>query len=308
MKLNGYNVTDRGNRPSPTGRLALKVYFLNDGSYVDPYEIKDVTVFSRYTNLYPSSLLDASGLIDGSSVSSLAKAYFAASGGVSYLAESEYAPGASGIYKLGAGEYVAVLDGNDGVSGYNSDWGAVIPNTASVVGPYLDIWTVKLTAESDYTTVINQFTLFDDTFFTVTEPLLIHTTNKLVNKKIPLGAKQDLKITTTVSIENDGLSDSIKNLVDNSILLNPMLKIEKINDDPNIPARVEVSGFSDTSGLINLTHDNTVMFSWDTELLKTHAKMVSGDLGNMRGVYAVTLKYDLLTERIVTPQMYVQLV
>lgn len=308
MKLNGYNVTDRGNRPSPTGRLALKVYFLNDGNYVDPYEIKDVAVFSRYTNLYPSSLLDASGLIDGSSVSSLTKAYFAASGGASYLAESEYAPGASGIYKTGTGEYVAVLDGQVGVSGYNSDWGAVIANTASVVGPYLDIWTVKLTANSDYTTVINQFTLFDDTFFTLTEPLLIHTNNKLVNKKIPLGSKQDLKINTTFSVENDGLSDSIKNLVDNSIILNPMIKIEKLNDDPNLPARVEVSGFSQTSSLVSLTHDNTIIFNWDTEQLKTHPELLAGNLGNMRGVYAVVVKYDLLTERIVTPQMYVQLV
>ena len=308
MKLNNIEITDRGNRPSTTGRMAIKVFFINDGKYYDPYQIKDVTVFSRYTNIYPSSILNAEGLINGSAVSSLAKAYFAPSGGQSYLAESEYAIGASGVYRVGLGEYVAVLDGDFGVSGYNADWGAVVSNTASSIGSYLDVWTIKNTANSAYSTVINQFTLFDDTLFTITEPLLINTNNKLITKKISLGSKENLKITTTFSIENGSISDSIKNLVNNSIILNPMIKIEKINDDQNIPSRVEVSGYADTSSLIELTSENTVLFPWDTDQLKTHPELLTGNLGNMRGVYAITLKYDLMTERVVTPLMYVQLV
>ena len=75
-----------------------------------------------------------------------------------------------------------------------------------------------------------------------------------------------------------------------------------------MPARVEVSGYSDTSGVIKVTADDTVILTWDTEDLKTHAQLQVGNLGNMRGIYAITLKYDLLTERIVTPLMYVQLV
>jgi len=308
MNLNGLTITDRGNRPSTTGRLAIKVFFINDGKYYDPYEIKDMAVFSRYTNIYPSSLLNEEGILNGSAVSSLAKAYFAASDGASYLDENEYAFGASGIYRVGLGEYVAVLDGDSGVSGYNADWDLVVGNTASAIGSYLDVWTIKNTANSAYSTVINQFTLFDDTLFTITEPLLINTNNKLITKKIPLGSKENLKITTTFSIENGSISDSIKNLVNNSIILNPMIKIEKINDDQNIPSRVEVSGYAETSGLIQLTSENTVLFPWDTDQLKTHPELLAGNLGNMRGIYAITLKYDLMTERVITPLMYVQLV
>jgi len=307
MNLNGHEIVDRGSRPSPTGRVAIKVYFINDGKYYDPNDIKDVVIFSRSTNTYPSSLLGADGLIT-SSVSGLAKAYFAPSGGLPYLNASDYTPGpaASGVYRVGLGEYVVVLDPQ--VVGYSDDWASEISNTASAIGSYLDVWTVKSSADSTYNTIINQFNLYDDTFITITEPLLIKTNNKLITKKIPLGSKQDVKIATTFSIENGSITDSIKNLVGNAILIDPMIKIEKLNDDHNLPSRVEVSGYADTSGVIRLTSDNTIILSWDTDQLKTHAEMTAGNLGNMRGVYALTLKYDLLTERIVAPLMYIQLV
>jgi len=305
MKLNGYNLVDRSNRPSPVDKVAIKIYFINDGQYYDPDDIKDVVVFSRYTNTYPSSLLNEDGLIS-SSVSSLAKAYFAPSGELSYLNPSDYTPGASGVYRISTGEYVVVLD--ESASGYSEDWAALIPTTASTVGAYLDVWTIKPFAGGDYVTVINQFTLYDNNFISTTEPLLIKTTNKLITKKIPLGARQDLKITTDFTIENGNISDAIKNLVTEAAIIDPMIKIEKLNDDHNLPARVEVSGYSDTSGVIKVTADDTVILTWDTEDLKTHAQLQAGNLGNMRGIYAITLKYNLLTERIVTPLMYVQLV
>lgn len=307
MNLNGSTLVDRGNRPSPTDKVAIKVYFINDGNYYDPFDIKDVVIFSRSTNTYPSSLLGEDGLIKNS-VSGLAKAYFAPSANLPYLAESEYSSNvnASGVYRVGVGEYVVVL--NSATSGYSEDWGATIPTTASTVGSYLDVWTVKSSEGSTYNTIINQFNLYDNTFISITEPLLIKTTNKLITKKIPLGSKQDVKVTTTFTIENGNITDSIKNLIQDAIILNPMIKIEKLNEDHNLPARVEVSGYADTSGVIKLTSENTIILPWDTDQLRTHTEMTAGNLGNMRGVYALTLKYDLLTERIVTPLMYVQLV
>lgn len=307
MKLNGVSLVDRGNRPSPTDKVAIKVYFINNGEYYDPAEVKDVMVFSRNTNTYPSSLLDSDGLVT-SSVSALTKAYFAPSGGLPYLPESSYVDGigASGIYKVNTGEYVAVLD--PATVGYSTDWAAEIPNTASTVGSYLDVWTIRRIEGAPYTTIINEFNLYDNTFISVTEPLLLKTNNQLITKKIPLGSKQDVKITTTFTIENGNISDAIKNLVGDAIIIDPMIKIEKINDDHNLPARVEVSGYADTSGVIRLTSENTIILSWDTDQLRTHAQMTAGNLGNMRGVYALTLKYDLLTERIVAPLMYIQLV
>jgi len=307
MKLNGYSLVDRGNRPSPTDKVAIKVYFINNGEYYDPADIKDVIVFSRNTNTYPSSLLDADGLVT-SAVSGLAKAYFAPSGGAAYLDPSLYSPtvNASGVYRVTTGEYVVVLDA--ATTGYSEDWTAAIPTTASTVGSYLDVWTVDRLGNGNYTTIINQFNLYDNTFISVTEPLLIKTNNQLITKKIPLGSKQDVKITTTFTIENGNLSDVIKNLINDAVIIDPMIKIEKLNDDHNLPSRVEVSGYTDTSGSIRLTADNTIVLSWDTDQLRTHAEMTAGNLGNMRGVYALTLKYDLLTERIVAPLMYIQLV
>jgi len=307
MKLNEFDLVDRGNRPSTTSKVAIKVYFINDGEYYDPHSIKEVAIFSRNTNTYPSSLLGEDGLIS-SSVSSLTKAYFAPSGGLPWLNASDYSEGASGVYRVGLGEFVVVLDGDNGTTGYSADWDAEIENSASTVGSYLDVWTVKSTANSTYNTIINQFNLYDNTFISITEPLLVKTNNKLITKKITLGAKQDLKITTTFTIENGNISDAIKNLINDAIILNPMIKIEKLNDDYNLPARVEVSGYSDTSGVVNITSENTLIFPWDTDQLKTHPELLAGNLGNMRGIYAITLKYDLLTERIVTPLMYVQLV
>lgn len=306
MKLNDYDLIDRGNRPSVTSRVAIKAYFLNDGAYFDPYEIKDVTIFSRFQNFYPSSLLTSAGLLKDST-SSIAKAYFAPSD-TPYLTEDKYYPTASGVYRVGPGEYVVVLDGLSGVSGFNSTWNTLVPNTASSTGAYLDVWTVKNSANSSYQTIINEFNLYDNTFVSITEPLLVKTDNKLITKKIPLGSKQDVKITTTFTIENGNISDVVKNLIGDSIVVNPMIKIEKINDDHNLPARVEVSGYADTSGVINLTSENTIILPWDTDQLRTHTQMTSGNLGNMRGVYALTLKYDVLTERIVAPLMYIQLV
>jgi hypothetical protein len=309
MKLNEYDLVDRSNRPTTSSKVAIQIYFLNDGSYYDPYDIKDVTIFRRDTFTYPSSILDQSGLIP-LAASAYAKGYFAASAGSvnGYQDPSSYFEGASSIYRIDTGQYVAVLDGDFGTTGYVSAWDINVVNGASAVGEYLDIWTIKNTANSDYQTVINSFYLQDDTFVTVTEPIIFNTNHRLITKKIPLGSKKDVKITTSFVVENANLNDAMRNLITNAAILNPAVKIEKINEDPNIPARVTVSGYENTSGVTTQTGNDTIIFTWDTENLKTHPEMVTGNLGNMRGIYVITLKYDLLSERIVTPQMYLQLV
>ena len=40
-------VVDRGNRPNVSQRVGLRTYFINDGAYVDPYEISSVQLFTR---------------------------------------------------------------------------------------------------------------------------------------------------------------------------------------------------------------------------------------------------------------------
>lgn len=312
MNLNGYSTSDRSNRPSVDSRVALKIYFMNDGEYIDPVEIVDVVVFPRGANLDPSTLLNSDGLLNNSAVSSLAKAQFESSASEGWLDISNYTAGdqesASGVFRIKQGEYVVVLDGISDVSSFATRFNALVKNTASATGEYLDVWTIKYPTASDLKVVINQFNLYNDTFYTTTEPFMLKTSNELVTKKIPLGSKQDVKITTEFTIENRNIDSSLKNLFKTAIAINPRLKIEKLNDDPNLPSRVVVSAFEDTSGLIVTSSENTFIYNWDTEALKTHPQLLAGNLGNMRGIYAVTLQYDLLNERIVAPQMYIQLV
>lgn len=312
MNLNGTNVNDRHNRPSVDDRTALRVFFMNDGSFIDPVEIVDVAIFSRSAAQSPSSLLNSNGLLDDANVSALAKAHFESSASQGYTDISTYTAGnqlsASGVFRIRQGEYVVVLDGISDVSSYASRWNTVVKNTASATGEYLDVWTIKYPTASDTKVVMNAFQLYDDTFYTTTEPLMIKANNYLVTKKIPLGSKQDVKITSEFTVENRNISQTTRNLFKSAIAINPKIKIEKLNDDPNIPARVTVYDYADTSGSIRVSSENTFIYTWDTELLKSHAQLVAGNLGNMRGVYAVSLQYDLLSERIQAPQMYVQLV
>lgn len=307
MQLNGYNLQSRTARPNTDSRIALEIFFMNDGAYIDPTEIVDVCVFSASRNLYPSSLLDEDGLLDNSAVSGDCLAYFRTSGST-YLEEEEYAYGSPDVFRIKQGHYVVVLD-NVTLSAttaprFNDE---EIATTASSVGEYIDVWTVLLPNTSDYKTVFQYFKLDYDTFYSLPERLLVKTHNSLTTKKIQLGSKADLKILTEFTIENRNIDKSIVNLFKTALAVNPQIQIRKINDDINIPARVDVSGWSDTSALIDVTAENTFIFTWDTSLLTTHPELLTGNLGNMRGIYSVQVRYDLLSETIYSPLFFVQL-
>ena len=317
MNLNGYEIIDRSNRPSLNSRTAARVFFMNDGNFLDPSEIISVTIFPNSLNLYPESILNASGFLDASTIAASAVAHYeTSSGGVfntsTVKAATSYSEGDNSIFKLGPGDYFVVIDGITPApyTGLIQDTNtfATISNELSAVGEYIDIWTVKHPGSSDIKTVINNITFYDNTFYTTTQAPSVRAYNELVTKKIPLGSKRDIKILTELTIENKEIDDATKNLFKTSLAINPKIKIEKLNQEPNLPARVEVSGYVDTESLIRITAENTFLLSWDTETLRTHPKLLSGDLGSMLGIYAVTLQYELLNERIVTPQMYIQLV
>jgi hypothetical protein len=301
---------DRNNRPSVDSRVALKVFFMNDGEYIDPVEILDVTIFDRSSMQNPSTILGSNGLLNGEVASGLAKAYFKSPISPGWQDISEYVPGelgSSGVYRVRQGEYLVVLDGITNIPGLHPTWGNVINNTASATGDYIDVWTVRYPSASLPKVVINSFSLFNDTFFNLTEPLLIKTHNELTTKKVVLGSKQDLKITTEFTVENKNINSSIRNLFKTAVAINPKIKIEKINQDPNLPSRTTIVDFTDEQD-IRVTSQNTFIYNWDTEQLRYHASIAAGTISGLRGIYVVTLKYDLLNETIVAPQMYVQLV
>lgn len=311
MQLNGVDLVDRHNRPTVVQRTALRAFFINDGEYYDPYEISGVTVFSKYSNFSPNSIIDTN-LISSSIASSLIIMHYTPSGndgGFTAQDPSGYKAGnrfaASGVYRVSKGQYVCVLRPN--VSGVYNFYGSsvVIPYRAdnAVTGDFIDCWTVKFVDGSNYQTFINNFSLYEDTFFSVTQPLIFATNNNLLNKRITLSSIETLKITTDITIQNKDIDDSIKNLFKDSAITNAYIKIEKVNEDSTtLPATVEVSGFSNTSSTIDITSDNTILFKFDTTKLATHPQVAN--FGGLTGTYRLIAKYDLVGDTIITKPFY----
>lgn len=309
VDVNNTQVIDRHNRPTTLQKVLLRAFFINDGVYQDPYAISGVTIFRQASNQSPSTVLDTQELLTSALTSSQILMHFANSAietsNTAAFRESNYTPGttASGIYKLGVGKYAVVLDGSVDLSGHWNFHGSslTIANGASAIGNHIDVWSVVQVQGSKLKTIINEFELFDDTFFTITQPLLFQVNSKMSPKKIVLGAKKKLKIGNELTILNETIDESIKNIFKDSIITSAMLEIKKVNEDNTLPARVSVSSFAQTSSVIDVTPDNTLTFDWDTDKLKTHPQVSGGDFGPLTGRYTVQAKFNLLDEVVKTP-------
>ena len=129
MQLNNIPYSDRHNRPSVLEKVGLQAYFLVDGQYADPYQISSVSIFSRSSNLYPSSILNTdTQLIDQTSSGSMLMNFCNSSADTSnsVFNATNYSGGqtASGIYKTGVGKYIVILDGTINLSGSINLYGA----------------------------------------------------------------------------------------------------------------------------------------------------------------------------------------
>jgi hypothetical protein len=313
MQLNGVDLVDRNNRPTVIQKVALRAFFINDGEYYDPFDISAVTIFNKSDNFSPSSVLDEN-LISPSIPSSIIRMNFGCSGtnatgervGLSSVRYVETDPAAaSSIYRIAKGEYVCVLDLTQETSGFYGLNGSslVVRNTASAVTDYIDCWTVRFSQASKYQTLINEFSLYNDTFFTVTEPLIFATNNYLINKHLTLSSIETLKVKTDITIQNRNIDTSIRNLFKDTAIVLPQIKIEKVNEDSTtLPAVVTVSSFNDTRNLVNVTSDNTILFNFDTTTLATHPQVAN--FGGLTGTYRLTVKYNLLNDTIITKPFY----
>ena len=273
-----------------------------------------VTVFNETANQSPSSVIAPSGNVIASSVlSSNIVAQFAPSAnmnGTAGLEPSCYIPGTdakclSGVYRVKQGEYMCVLDGTQTQQGPYTFYGSsvLITNSASSVGNFIDCWTIKFANGADYQTLTNNFQLYNDTFFTTTQPVILAARNKLINKHLTLNSIENLKVTTDITIQNNDLDDSIKNIFKESAITSAMMKIEKINEDAvALPSHVNVSGYSDTSSLVDITSDNTIIFKFDTTTLATHPNVAN--FAGLTGAYRVVVKYNLLNETLVSVPYY----
>jgi len=313
MQLNGLEVVDRHNRPNLSSNTALRVFFYNDGQPVDPYAFSGVTVFQKSAHITPNAVLDSSNVVAATVAATDIKAQFGVrprTDGLnldnSSIAEEYYDPDtsdASCIFKVATGEYICALNGTTPPTGAYTYHGSSIEITAgaNVATDYIDVWLVQLLEDSDFQGLISDFTLFNDTFFTATEPILLKSSPKLHTKYITLGSKEDLKITNDITVSNKGLTEEIKNIFKHNVISDPQIKIEKLNEESTLPARVEVSGFSDTSTFIDVTSDNTLVFNWDPENSKTTTAWSDGTFGSLTGAYQITVKYTMLKETYVSP-------
>ena len=328
MQLNEVELTERFNRPSVNGKVALRAMFLNDGQYQDPYDISACTIFTKLANATPDSIIGTDGLIKSDQAIATILMNFGASGDpdggnphdgdetagrvtgnpayASWTAATLFSPGpqASGIYKTGTGQYVAVLDGDFDLSGaydMHSPFfeGTTVANAASSVQDYIDVWTVKMTQGSEYQLFINEFTLVDDAWVSLTQPLLLNTSNRLVNKHVTWGSTVNLKITTDLTVQNRDLDSSVRNIIESYGIDNATIQIDKINDVPpggGIPPRetITVGG----TAVNEVTSDNTMIYSFNT------GGIPSNLLGGREGTYVIKATYTFLGETIVTAPFY----
>jgi hypothetical protein len=298
MYINNISVNTRHNRPSVLSKTALLTYFLNDGQYSDPYEISGVSIFSASSNFNPSSVISVENEV-AVEASGLVLMHFAPSSADttdSGFDASNYSSGASGVYRISQGVYAVVLDPATVSSVFNLSGENTILNTVSTVGDYIDVWTIRHSAGSDLQTVINEFTLTEDRFMAITEPLLFRVSTKLENNRIVLGSKVDIRFSNEITIENANISREVINLFKQSIVMNPAIEITKLNSDRNLGARVTVSSFAETSGYCDTTSHNTVIFNFDTSLLATHPRLLDGTLGSQTGTYTARLKFQALDQ------------
>jgi len=311
MLINGVLVNERHNNPPVLSKVALRIFFMQDGQYFDPYQISAVSVFKASDNYSPNTILNTDELIAASSVSSLFLMNFANSSAdttdSSFNVSNYTGNGASGIYRLGTGQYAVILDGVSNQSGIINLYGLdkVVKNSVSNIGDFTDVWTVNMVAGSELETIFNYFKLTRGNFFTITEPILFRNKARLINNSIVMGSKVDLKIDNQITIENLNISEEIKNVIKNQVIQSAAIEIYKINEEAtNLPARVTVSSFADTSALVTVTSDDTVVFTWDTDQLKNHPQALLGNFAGIKGLYAVQAKYNLFNERVLSPLMH----
>jgi hypothetical protein len=305
MQLNNTSLVDRQNRPQVNQRVGLKIYFINDGEYVDPYEVSSVKLLKKSVVTSGTALDSEERLVSATPLMTFAASSTLTSD--SAFDTSNYTPAtdASGIFRISKGQYVVVLDQILDSSGYDQTTASVgHSNTLSAVTDYVDIWTVKLTSASKYQVIINDFKLYEDTFFAITEPLQFKPSNTLYNKHLRLGEKVDLRFGTEIGIMNQDITEEVKNIFKTSVINNASLEIKKVNQDHNFDGPFTVSGYADTSSLTSISSDNTITMNFDTTNLTSLGAFQLGNFGSVTGTYSVQVKYNLLNQTIISPLYY----
>lgn len=324
-KFNGTTVIERGNRPSPIVPAKLDFYFVKAGSQVDPYQVCSVHVFpdtqfgsaDPYINLNPGATVENYGLVSATTQNMLFHNYkrnqtgdrigfdafvSACPAPTSYTGDLRYS--ASSIFKVDNGHFSVILQPSGfyyAASAPDNAWATGYNNTASGTGGYLDIWTVVDVAGSKAQTYVNTFKMSTANVFATTEPLLVTTNNKLIQRYVEVGSKKRIQVKTELVVDNEPIKQSLRNLMETgSLLQNPKMRIVKLNESPELTSRVMIQDFDDTTGSVDLDPQGTMSYIWDTNSITP--KYTDDILGGARGVYEITVKFDLIEETILSPK------
>ena len=289
--LNDIPVTPRANRPSTVSDAYFELFFISGGRLSDAFEVCSVHVFPDTAKGDSSVWLDTSA---GSSSLGLVASSFHASANIIFSnvglngvpvtspLAAEFDPtnflvtdpnnqdqtnSASSIFRPGTGHYGVVL--RPGCE-WNSelvdiDFSDNKNNTASGTGKYFDIWTLVDVDGSKARTFINSFTLYRGDVVAVTEPLLVNTSHRLVQKYVNKGSNEKLQFTTEHVVINRNISQDIKNIFMDSVIGNPAIRILKISDDTSqgLPYTL-IKDWEDTAPDIQVDSSDTITMNWNT--------------------------------------------
>jgi len=257
-------VTARFNRPSPTDRTLLEFMYLKNGNFSDPTTVQSVHIF-KDTNLgSPDHWLDLSanstsyGLV---AASSNASAIMIFSGNA--LEASYNATPSDKIFKRGTGQFAVLLE--DVIPWVQpNDHSAQIYYTSSTsltATKYWDMWTVVDSGVSSL--YVHSFEFFNDNIISITEPLMVSTQQRLVQKYLNKNSKVDLLITSEHTVNNTNITPEVKSIFNSTILNNAAIRIIKLKDDTSTGTAYEET-LAWTSTGVSINSDDTIIYNWDT--------------------------------------------
>ena len=278
-------VTARFNRPSPTDRTLLEFIYLKNGTFADPASIRSVHIF-KDTNLQSAdNWLD---LVADSATHGLVAESMNASALIVFSGtadESTYNGAPSGkIFKRSTGKYAVLLE--DVIPWVDIDDATdktyYTSSTSLTATKYWDIWTIEDSGTSS--TYVHSFEFFNDTVITLTEPLMVTTRQRLVQKYLNKNSKTDLHITSEHTVNNSNITPEVKNIFNSTILNNAAIRIIKLKDDTSTGAPYEeIQSWTSTG--VNVNSDDTIIYNWNTSAQEV-------------GVYELQVSSTLLNQNI----------
>tara|TARA_R110002110_G_scaffold66605_1_gene182206 strand:+ start:2258 stop:3154 length:897 start_codon:yes stop_codon:yes gene_type:complete len=264
--FNNISITPRFSRPGPNSNLLLEFQYLKGGAYYDPYVIQSVHIF-RDTHGTADNILDLAagstnyGLVASANTLSATMLFQGSDDEADFTLSGDASGQSLAIFKRSTGKYGVVL--REGMVWTNPVNSSATTYTNATTGKYWDIWTVKDVVGGTFSTFIHSFHLHTQSVITLTEPLLITTSQKLVQKYINKNSKIDLHVRSEHTINNTNITEEVKNIFDQTVMDSAAVRIIHLKDDTSTgTGYTEIVPWTSTGVIVN--SDDTIIYNWDT--------------------------------------------